>query len=265
MGLGSVEPRPLFCPGTIRAWRLASRSSRTQEGACRYRCRCDRRRCSALGQPDKARVKRSTGLSAAAATATILPIHLLPPAGRAGSVGLRQMRPAVSVRPRAAIVPTMPNAMAPPAIAVGHRIEVGLRTGRRCEMTCCAAHAGLRGKRAAGKRHRAHCRTNQELQGHENLLVEFENAALKRRFPAGVALFGRGLGAAIAMVAAGMGVAAGQRGQAPVSKIAEQATEAIHAIHDAVGAQGMPVGGGIDGDDRLAEPSFRRRREPHHR
>ena len=39
----------------------------------------------------------------------------------------------------------------------------------------------------------------------------------------------------------------------------------VRAILDSVGAQRMPVGCGVDRDDRLAEPHFGRGREPYHR
>src|SRR5262245_1243846 len=99
------------------------------------------------------------------ASATILPIHLLPPARGTGPVGLRQVRTAISVGPRPAIVAAMANAVAPPAIAIGHRLEVGLESGCRPQNISRAAHAGLRCNRVASK-HEGATRHDQKLQLH---------------------------------------------------------------------------------------------------
>jgi hypothetical protein len=68
-------------------------------------------------------------LAASTATATILPIHLLPPAGRAGPIGFRQVWPTVAVESCAAVVATMSNTVAPPASPISHRLSVGLHSG----------------------------------------------------------------------------------------------------------------------------------------
>ena len=39
----------------------------------------------------------------------------------------------------------------------------------------------------------------------------------------------------------------------------------VHLVRDAVGAQRVPIGRGVDRDDRLAEPQLGGGREPHHR
>ena len=49
------------------------------------------------------------------------------------------------------------------------------------------------------------------------------------------------------------------------SEFRQQAAEPFHLILDAVGAQRMPIGGGVDRDDRLSEPHFGGGCQPHHR
>jgi hypothetical protein len=113
-----------------------------------------------------------TGLAPAAATAAILPIHLLPPAGGTGSIGLGKVRPAIAVGPSAAIVATMPDTVAPPASPIRHRFNVGLHADCGPESICGAAHAGLRGNRAAHKHEHAASQTDHKLRLHWSLLAE---------------------------------------------------------------------------------------------
>jgi prepilin-type N-terminal cleavage/methylation domain-containing protein len=52
---------------------------------------------------------------------------------------------------------------------------------------------------------------------------------------------------------------------ARAGEVGQQPAEALDLVLDPVGAQRVPVGRGVDRDDRLAEPHLRHRRELHHR
>jgi len=45
----------------------------------------------------------------------------------------------------------------------------------------------------------------------------------------------------------------------------QQAAEALDLVLDAIGAQGMPIGGRVHGDDGLAKPQLGGRGKPYHR
>src|SRR5258705_13812214 len=49
------------------------------------------------------------------------------------------------------------------------------------------------------------------------------------------------------------------------SVLSEEGAVAGEAIGDAAGAEGVPEGGGVDGDDGLAEPALGLVGQPHHR
>lgn len=49
-----------------------------------------------------------------------------------------------------------------------------------------------------------------------------------------------------------------------LSEFRQQPAEAVHAVGDAVGAQRMPISGGVDRDHRFSEPHFCSGGESHH-